>query len=104
MADMFDDDLKALMGARYEEEEAPKQMPKMERKGKPPVAQYEPAEGAEEAEIDIWGMVKLPLLFVALIVFLGWTADMKLVDPIVAIPAMCLCSACLGWTMKRGEK
>ena len=80
--DFFDDDLKGLMGARYEEEEAPKQMPALERKCKPPVAQYEPAESAEEEAFDLWGMVKFPLLFMALVAFLGWTANMELVDPI----------------------
>lgn len=102
--DFFDDDLKGLMGARYEEEETPKQMPTLERKGKPPVDQYEPAESAEEEAFDLWGMVKFPLLFMALVAFLGWTANMELVDPIVAIPSMCVCSACFGWTMKRGDK
>lgn len=49
MADMFDDDLKALMGDRYEEEDAPNQMPAMERKPQPmpQTQQKKPAAPAE---------------------------------------------------------
>lgn len=101
MDDIFDAGLKCLMGDRYEDGE-PK--PVRERKGKPPVAQYETVEETEEQTTNLWDMVKFPLLYMVLVAFLGWTANMELVDPIVAIPGMCLCSACFGWTMKRGDK
>lgn len=88
MDEVFDDDLKGVMGDRYIPEQAP-------------VARYEPAKGSTEETYDVWGMVKFPLLFLALVGFLAWTAHMELVNEIVAVPGMCLCSACLGWNVKK---
>lgn len=89
MDENFDKELMEVMGDRIIQE-------------KPPVAKYEPAEGKGEATYDVWGMMKMPLLFTALVGFLAWTAHVGLVDPIVAIPGMCVCSVCLGWNVKRG--
>lgn len=101
--DFIDDCLKGVLGDRYDDGETAVQKPAAEQK-KPPLAQYEAVEANEEDGFDIWGAVKFPLLFVALVAFLGWTANMELVHPIVAIPGMCLCSACFGWSVKRGVK
>lgn len=92
MDEVFDDDLKGVMGDRYIPEA-------------PPVVKYgggeQSAEGSTEETFDIWGMVKFPLLFLALVSFLAWTAHVELVNEIVAVPGMCLCSACFGWNMKK---
>lgn len=88
MDEVFDDDLKGVMGNRYIPEQ-------------PLAARNEATEGSTEETFDIWGMVKFPLLFLALVGFLGWTAHVELVHEIVAVPGMCLCSACFGWNMKK---
>lgn len=88
MDEVFDEDLKGIMGERYIPE-------------RPPVAKYENAESSTEETFDIWGMVKFPLLFLALVGFLTWTAHMGLVDKIVAVPGMCLCSAFAGFCVGR---
>lgn len=91
MDEVFDKDLKEVLGDRFIPE-------------KPPVAKYEKVEeGSTEETYDIWGLVKFPLLFMALVAFLAWTADVGLVDAVVAVPGMCICSACLGWNVKRGD-
>ena len=65
----------------------------------------EPASGfvAPESSIfaDTWNRAKFPLLFGGLVVFAGWSAHMGLMDPTIAIPGMCLCSACLGWNIRK---
>lgn len=88
MDEVFDDDLKYVMGDRYIPERTP-------------AARNEATEGSTEETYDIWGMVKFPLLFLALVGFLAWTAHVELVNEIVAVPGMCVCSACLGWSVKK---
>lgn len=88
MDEVFDEDLKGVMGDRYIPEQ-------------PLATRNEATEGGTEETFDIWGMVKFPLLFLALVGFLGWTAHVELVNEIVAVPGMCLCSACFGWNMKK---
>lgn len=88
MDEVFDEDLVGVMGDRYIPE-------------KPPVEKHESAECSSEEAFDIWEMVKFPMLFLALVGFLAWTAHVELVDSIVAVPGMCLCSACFGWNVKK---
>ena len=89
MDEVFDNDLKEVLGDRFIPEQAP-------------VAKYEKVEECSTEEtFDIWGMMKFPLLFLALGAFLAWTADVGLVDAVVAVPGMCLCSACFGWNVNR---
>lgn len=92
MDEVFDKDLQALMGDRYVVE-------------RPPVAQYRKVDATEEESteeaVDIWGMVKFPLLFMILAIFLAWTENRELVDHIVAMPGMCLCCICFGWSIKK---
>lgn len=91
MDEVFDEDLMGVMGDRYIPE-------------RPTVAHREPVEDSEEETYDIWGAVKFPLLFLVLVGFLAWTAHVELVDAIVAVPGMCLCSVCFGWNVKRGNR
>jgi hypothetical protein len=91
MEEVFDKELKEVLGERFIHEQAP-------------VAKYEKVEaGSTEETYNIWGLVKFPLLFMALVAFLAWTAGVGLVDAGVAVPGMCLCSACFGWNVKRGN-
>lgn len=91
MDEVFDKDLVGVLGDRYVPEQ-------------PPVAKFERVEeGSTEETYDIWGLVKFPLLFMGLVAFLAWTAHVGLVDAVVAVPGMCVCSACLGWNVKRGN-
>ena len=95
MDENFDTDLMGVMGNRVNLD-------------KPPVAQHEkvrePKTETTEEDVDIWALAKMPLLFVVLVCFLAWSANMELVDAIVAVPGMCLCSACFGWTLKQEGK
>ena len=91
MDEVFDADLKGIMGDRYVAE-------------KPPISKHEPVADSTEETPDLWSKVKFPLLFLVLVAFLAWTADLDLVDGIVAVPGMCLCSACFGWNLKGGRR
>ena len=95
MDENFDNDLMGVMGNRVNLD-------------KPPVAQYEkvrePKADTAEDDVDIWARAKMPLLFLALVCFLIWSANMELVDVIVAVPGMCICSACFGRTLKQEGK
>ena len=89
MDEVFDEDLKGVLGGRFIEE-------------RPPVAEHEPVAESESEPRRIWDRVKFLLLFSAMVAFLAWTANLDLVDGIVAVPGMCLCSACFGWNLKGG--
>lgn len=61
MASLFDEDLKKIMGDRYEEEEIPKEMPKMECKPIGPGAQAKPRTKEERREVPpVAEYVKIP--------------------------------------------
>lgn len=61
MASLFDEDLKKIMGDRYEEEEIPKEMPKMEGKPIGPGIQAKPRMKEERREIPpVAEYVKIP--------------------------------------------
>ena len=40
-------------------------------------------------------------LFAALIVFMAWAANAGLMDPVIAIPGMCICSGCAGYQLHK---
>ena len=92
MDEIFDEDLMNVMGDRYVPEEAPK------TKSEPAAQNY--AAGADDLA-TFWKAVKFPLLFLSLILFAGWAANAGLMDTIVAVPGMCVCSACFGWSIKK---
>lgn len=87
--ELFDECLKDLMGDRYDDGE------------KPPIAEYEPCEAVQEPAISliyrIMNAAKWPTFFLALCCFIGWTASAELMDVVIAVPGMCVCSACFGW-------
>ena len=60
------------------------------------------AEEAMEGEtgFGLWERVKMPGLFLALVCFIGVSAHLNLMDPMIAVPGMCLCSACFGWSLR----
>lgn len=44
--------------------------------------------------------IKFPALFLLLTVFIGWAAHMDLMSTVIAVPGMCVCSACFGGSVK----
>ena len=46
------------------------------------------------------GSIKFPALFLLLTVFIGWAAHMDLMSAVIAVPGMCVCSCCFGWSVK----
>ena len=94
--DMFDEDLQELLGGRYQDVSQTKA-----------VAHNEEAMEATEAEPvtaekgpGFLHYMKRPALFGALVGFCGWAAAQGLMDPVIAVPAMCVCSACFGWNVR----
>ena len=49
---------------------------------------------------DILSSIKFPALFLLLTGFIGWSAHMDLMSAVIAVPGMCVCSACFGWSVK----
>lgn len=84
--DLFDDELKNLV--RYRD-----------RTREPVDDQMEEAmEG--ETGFGLWERAKMPGLFLALVCFMGASAHLELMDPMIAVPGMCLCSALFGWNAR----
>ena len=53
-----------------------------------------------EAGFGLWERMKMPGLFLALVCFIGASAHLNLMDPMIAVPGMCLCSALFGWNAR----
>ena len=91
--ELFDEGLKGLMGARYDDGE------------KVPVAEHEPCEAvcenSEPLMPRIMNAVKWPAFFMGLCCFIGWAASVELMESVLAVPAMCVCTACFGWHVHR---
>ena len=79
----FDECLCQVMGERYVGEE---------------MAEF---EQVKEACNSILEAVKRPVLFAALIVFMAWATNAGLMDPVIAIPGMCVCSGCAGYQLHK---
>lgn len=82
----FDEGLCEVMGECYRGEEIPM------------AAEF---EQVKEACSGILEAVKRPALFGALIVFIAWAANTGLMDPVIAIPGMCVCSGCAGYQLHK---
>ena len=50
--------------------------------------------------VNILSSIKFPALFLLLTGFIGWSAHMDLMSAVIAVPGMCVCSACFGWSVK----
>lgn len=99
---LIDEDLQYLLGDRYQGEAV-----------KPPVAEYEDipvGPGPEGCCADgypvnpllrLMATVKWPVFFLALCAFIGWSGHMELMEEIIAVPGMCICSACFGWHVRK---
>ena len=60
------------------------------------------AEAETDYESDItWGSLKLPALFLALVIGIGICENMGLMAEVIAVPGMCVCAACFGWNVKK---
>lgn len=64
------------------------------------------AENRAEVEADYesgipWGDLKLPALFLALVIGIGICENMGLMAEVIAVPGMCVCAACFGWNVKK---
>lgn len=69
----------------------------------PMEAVFEGAEGAECVSgplTNLLSSIKFPALFLLLTVFIGWAAHMDLMSSVIAVPGMCVCSCCFGWSVK----
>lgn len=82
----FDKGLCEVMGSHYKGEEIP-ESPEFTK--------------AKEVCQNLVEAVKRPALFAALIVFIAWAANTGLMDPVIAIPGMCVCSGCAGYQLKK---
>ena len=82
----FDECLCNVMGEHYVGEEIPM------------AAEF---EQVKEACNGILEAVKRPLLFMALVAFILWAAESGLMDPVIAIPGMCVCSGCAGYQLHK---
>ena len=82
----FDEGLCNVMGEHYVGEEVPM------------TAEY---VKVKEACTGIVEAAKWPALFAALIVFMAWAANSGLMDPVIAIPGMCICSGCAGYQLHK---
>lgn len=82
----FDEGLCKVMGECYKGEEAP------------PSEEFTRVKKACQNLMDA---VKMPALFGALIVFIAWAANTGLMDPVIAIPGMCVCSGCAGYQLHK---
>lgn len=82
----FDEGLCQVMGEHYKGEEIP---------------EYREFAKTKEACQNLVEAVKRPALFAALIVFMAWAANTGLMDPVIAIPGMCVCSGCAGYQLKK---
>ena len=82
----FDECLCNVMGEHYVGEEIPM------------AAEF---EQAKENCNRILEAVKRPALFAALIVFMAWASNAGLIDPVIAIPGMCVCSGCAGYQLRK---
>lgn len=88
--EIFDPALIELLGHRYRDNTLE------------PPAQDEPeADGDAEKAAGIWEKLKKPLLFATLVAIIGTSAHLGLMDALVAVPGMCVCSACFGWNVGR---
>ena len=82
----FDEGLCQVMGEHYVGEEIPM------------AAEF---TQLQEACHSIVEAVKRPTLFAALIAFIAWAANSGLMDPVIAIPGMCVCSGCVGYQLHK---
>lgn len=82
----FDEGLCEVMGECYKGEEVPT------------TAEF---AKAKEACHNIVETVKRPALFATLLVFIAWAANTGLMDPVIAIPGMCVCSGCAGYQLHK---
>ena len=55
----------------------------------------------ENHVVKLAASLKFPALFLTLTAFIGWTAQMDLMAAVIAVPGMCVCSACFGWHIKK---
>ena len=121
--EVFDPDLKGIMGNRYEEEEIPKEMPKMEckpigpgdqakprtkeeRREVPPVAEYVKIPAAERGLMDRLASCATWLGICGGISMLMWWFNVNgLMAQVAAFPCI-LASSCIGtggvvWNIKK---
>lgn len=91
--EIFDPALRQLMGDRYHDgtQEAPEK------------ETDDANESAGEAAPGIWDRVRQPILFAALVCFMGASAHLGLMSELIAVPGMCVCSACFGWNVGRSH-
>ena len=82
----FDEGLCQVMGEHYVGEEIPM------------AAEF---TQVKETCQNLVEAVKRPALFAALIVFMAWAANTGLMDPVIAIPGMCICSGCAGYHLHK---
>lgn len=72
----------------------------MDRTKEIPVDDWAEEAVEGEAGLGLWERVKMPGLFLALVCFIGASAHLNLMDPMIAVPGMCLCSALFGWNAR----
>lgn len=86
--EIFDPELRELLGDRYRD-----------RTLEEPVEQ-EKVEQLEDTEEGFFAKLRYPALFLALVAFIGASGHLGLMDAVIAVPGMCVCSACFGWTAR----
>ena len=100
--DMFDEDLKGVMGARYEEEGQPAQSRAAQEKPRCKIAdQVKPVQAGKCMSIPKYapnymtrlkGCTKWAMIFGGLTFLFFYWQEAGLMDPMAAVPSMCACT------------
>lgn len=86
--EIFDPELRELLGDRYRDRTLEKPM------------DPDQVEQIEDTEEGFFAKLRYPALFLALVAFIGASEYLGLMDAVIAVPGMCVCSACFGWTAR----
>jgi hypothetical protein len=64
-------------------------------------AEYQVEDETSEESGITWGDLKKPVLFLALTIGIAVCEHLGLMAEVIAMPSMCVCAACFGWSVKR---
>ena len=98
MEDSEDVQLRELLGKQFLDAAAQPAHRPAKRQTDVMDAPYEPCEvSAEDQEACIPPHVRRAIMLVAMVVLIGLFEYFGLMDALIAVPGMCICSGCAGW-------
>lgn len=98
MEDAEDVQLRELLGKQFLDAAAQSAHRPAERQAAVIDAPYEPCEvNAEDQEACIPPHVRRAVMLVVMVVLIGLFEYFGLMDALIAVPGMCICSGCAGW-------